>query len=108
MRLAVLLYGDTANEDGLPAAWPCQVLPLTEEAPAPQAPWIEMTEESLEQYRADHQAEYDAWVESLNPPQTPEQAAAARLLALDLNDPIPANDLPAVVADLVLVIKRSL
>lgn len=59
MKLAVKLYGNE-NAQGIPALWPAEVLPDVESLPAGYDQLFESVED-YKAYRAQHQAEYDAW-----------------------------------------------
>lgn len=59
-NVAVLLHADADNPLGVPAMWPASVRPLAANEVV-QYPEIEMTIAQYEAYRAEHQAEYDAW-----------------------------------------------
>lgn len=58
--VAVTLYADSANPLGIPPMWPASVRQLrpNEQATYPE---MEMTAQQYDEYRAEHQAEYDAW-----------------------------------------------
>lgn len=59
-NVAVLLYADADNPMGVPAMWPARVRPLAANEFV-QYPEIEMTVAQYDEYRAEHQSEYDAW-----------------------------------------------
>ena len=65
MKLHVLLYRDADNPRQYPELWPAQVREIHEihedDAPVPDAPWLEMSLAEYADYRAQHQSEYDAW-----------------------------------------------
>lgn len=72
MNLAVKFYSDADNPEGLPGAWPAEVIELGEGTDLPEGPWTLMTVAEYEAYREQHQAEYDAWVEANTvPPSIP-------------------------------------
>lgn len=60
MKLHVLLYRDADNPRQIPWLWPAQVREMDDEA-APDAPWLEMSLDEYNHYRAQHQNEFDAW-----------------------------------------------
>lgn len=60
-RLAVLLYVDASNPDGLPDEWPAEVRYVEDPAEPIVYPWIEMTQSQYEAYRLERQPLYDAW-----------------------------------------------
>lgn len=59
MKLAVKLYGNE-NAQGIPAAWPSEVLADVELLPAGYDLLFESVAE-YEAYRSQHRADYDAW-----------------------------------------------
>lgn len=61
MKLNVLLYADApSNPRNLPADWPAEVREVADNAPAPTAPWIEMTVAAYLAYRAAREASVPA------------------------------------------------
>lgn len=61
MKLNILLYSSAPNPLGIPGAWPAQIKEVPDNAPAPAAPWQQMTAQQYQSYIAAHQSEYDAW-----------------------------------------------
>lgn len=62
MEFAVLLYQHaTWNPQHVPAVWPYQTIEINDGDELPSVDWLRMTLEELNAYKADHQAEYDAW-----------------------------------------------
>jgi len=69
LMLAVKLYQDDLNPNGLPGQWPSQVIEFPDQpdevTPLPdpynQAPWITMTPDQLAAQKAANQAAYDTW-----------------------------------------------
>ena len=71
-RVKILLWQDEpSNPDGYPPLWPSQVFALAEEDPAPEVPWLEMTDAEYDAYREAHQPDMDAWQADWNAAHPP-------------------------------------
>lgn len=57
MDLAVLLYRDAENSGNLPLSWPARVEEWDDHKP----PWIRMTKNELNDFKASHIEEYKKW-----------------------------------------------
>ncbi len=64
MKINFLTYANTPNPAGIPAAWPAQVQAVDDTAPAPSAPWQQMTVTQYQAYLTANQSAYDAWIAS--------------------------------------------
>ena len=59
-NVAVLLYKDTDNPLAIPGDWPAQ----TERWNNQPAPWIEMTQQELNDWKATYRDDYNTWKQS--------------------------------------------
>ena len=75
MRLFVKLYKDTANEEGLPGEWPAQVREIHDPEEPISPPWIQMTVQEYDAYRALHRKKYDAWEDARKAVDEAQEAA---------------------------------
>jgi len=69
LTLGVKLYSQTANLNGIPGAWPAEVIECAdewEEAAAERAGYTIYSVAQYNNYLASHQVQYDTWANSLS------------------------------------------
>lgn len=79
--LDVLLYGAIPvgkKPDGIPDAWPAQVMERKSSKDPVTPGWVRMTGAQYDAYRDLHQAEYDAWKSGIPPDPLVVQADTDR------------------------------
>lgn len=61
MKIAVKLYRDVSNPEGIPENWPAESYMFDEKIHKPTDDYIVMTEDEYKKYKELHYVEYDEW-----------------------------------------------